>query len=113
MQISDTDRDELIGQLQTHAAEDRLDVAELERRVEAILTAATREEAQAVLDDLPPLAAAPSGGRSLFGRRRGHAEAERVGADWKPTEERFREPRTGRVMRVWVDRAGTRHYVAE
>jgi hypothetical protein len=112
VQLSDADRDELIELLSRHASADRLDTAELERRVEAILTAATREQAQAVLADLPPLPPDAAGGGRL-GRRRGHGEADRVGADWSPTEERFREPRTGRVMRVWVDRGGGRHYVAE
>jgi hypothetical protein len=114
VQLSDADRDELIELLSRHASEDRLDTAELERRVEIVLSAATREQAQAVLADLPllPPAGAPGAGAGR-GRRRGHNEAERVGADWSPTEERFREPRTGRIMRVWVDRAGGRHYVAE
>jgi hypothetical protein len=29
------------------------------------------------------------------------------------TPERFRDPRTGRVMRVWIDPGGARRYVAE
>ena len=33
--------------------------------------------------------------------------------DWRPTAERFRDPRTNRVMRVWEDAGGARHYVAD
>jgi hypothetical protein len=33
--------------------------------------------------------------------------------DWSATDERFRDPSTGRLMRVWLDPAGARHYVAE
>jgi hypothetical protein len=34
-------------------------------------------------------------------------------AGWRPTNERFRDPKTNRVMRVWEDPAGTRHYVPD
>jgi hypothetical protein len=46
---------------------------------------------------------------SLFVRR--HGEASRPDADWTPTDEVFHDPSTDRVMRVWVDTAGQRHYV--
>jgi hypothetical protein len=32
---------------------------------------------------------------------------------WTPTDEVFRDPGTERMMRVWVDRGGDRHYVPE
>jgi hypothetical protein len=48
---------------------------------------------------------------SLFVRR--HGEAPTAHADWSPTEERFRDPSTGRLMRVWLDREGARHYVPD
>jgi hypothetical protein len=48
---------------------------------------------------------------SLFVRR--HGESPTAHPDWSPTEERFRDPSTGRLMRVWLDRQGTRHYVPE
>ena len=39
---------------------------------------------------------------------------EEAQAGWRPTPERFRDPTTERVMRVWIDPAdGSRHYVAE
>ena len=42
---------------------------------------------------------------------RAHFDAPEV--DWRPTDERFRDPRTNRVMRVWEDAAGRRHYVVD
>jgi hypothetical protein len=48
---------------------------------------------------------------SIFVRR--HGETEKPRSDWKRTEEAFNDPSTGRVMRVWLDAAGERHYVPE
>jgi hypothetical protein len=111
MRLSDVERDQLIDALSRHAAEGRLEVPELERRVATILEAQSREAAVAVLADLPPLAAksAPRPGSG----RKGHGDADTPAADWMPTRERFRDPRSEKIMRVWVDTAGARHYVAE
>ena len=46
---------------------------------------------------------------SFFVRR--HGEVSRPDADWTPTDEVFNDPSTNRVMRVWIDTAGMRHYV--
>lgn len=114
MRLGDADREQLFDRLSRHAGEGRLDVAELERRVEAVSAAETWEEAAAVLADLPPLAADPLPGTSARPRwRRGHGDADAPAADWRPTPERFRDPRTNRVMRVWEDAAGVRHYVPD
>ncbi|MGO8869991.1 MAG: hypothetical protein ACLQPH_01060 [Acidimicrobiales bacterium] len=48
---------------------------------------------------------------SLFVRRHGESDAPQPG--WTPTDEVFRDPGTNRTMRVWVDRAGDRHYVTD
>jgi hypothetical protein len=48
---------------------------------------------------------------SLFVRR--HRESERPGAHWRPTDEVFNDPSTNRIVRVWLDEAGERHYVPE
>jgi hypothetical protein len=48
---------------------------------------------------------------SIFVRR--HGETEKPRSDWKRTDEAFNDPSTGRVMRVWLDGAGERHYVPE
>jgi hypothetical protein len=115
MRLTDADRELVYEQLARHAAADRLTVEELERRVAVVADAQTREEAAAVLSDLPALG--PSGAARPRQRwspwRRGHGDAERPQIGWQPTGERFRDPGSGRVMRVWVDAGGGRHYVPD
>ncbi|MBV9605779.1 MAG: DUF1707 domain-containing protein [Solirubrobacterales bacterium] len=114
MLLSDADREHFFEALKRHAAEGRIDVAELERRVGVVAQAETREAADEALAGLPPLASsvpASEQRRPRWGR--GHGEAERAQPDWQPTSERFRDPRTQAVLRVWVDPGGARHYVAE
>jgi hypothetical protein len=117
VRLSDREREHLYDQLKRHTAEGRLDVAELERRVALVATATTEAEAAAALADLPRLSTpAPSAGPPSsrgHARGRGHGHADAPASDWRPTDERFRDPRTGQVMRVWVDTAGARHYVPE
>jgi hypothetical protein len=48
---------------------------------------------------------------SVFVRR--HGESDRPQANWRRTEEAFHDPSTGRIMRVWLDERGERHYVHE
>jgi Domain of unknown function (DUF1707) len=109
--LSDADREQLYEKLKRHAAEGRLSVEELERRVAAIAMAENRETAAAVMADLPPVGGEPQDTRPRWGR--GHGDADSPAPDWQPTGERFRDPRTNRVMRVWVDSGGGRHYVPE
>lgn len=111
MWLSDVDREQFYGQLSAHAAAERISIEELERRVAIVAAADTREEAAAVLADLPPLASPAPSGRRPFGRRYGVAQAP--APDWQPTSERFRDPESRRLMRVWVDGSGGRHYVLE
>jgi Domain of unknown function (DUF1707) len=113
MLLTDADRDRFADLLAQQAAADRLTVGELERRMEALLRAATREEASALIADLPPLPPTASGApRRRWGR--GYGEHEAPAATWQPTNERFRDPKTRRIMRVWVDPAtGERHYVPD
>jgi hypothetical protein len=110
--LSDAEREQLYERLNRHAAAGRIGIEELERRVTAIHDAQSREEATAVLADLPPLdpPAQPSR-RPRWGR--GHGDADQPDASWQPTPERFRDPRSNRVMRVWVDPSGGRHYVPD
>jgi hypothetical protein len=114
MLLADADRELLYETLKRYAAEGRLEPPELERRVELVAEAQTREaaaEAMAGLPPLPPEVPAPEHRRPRWGR--GHGEAEKPQPDWQPTNERFRDPRTRAVLRVWVDAGGARHYVAE
>ena len=48
---------------------------------------------------------------SIFVRR--HGESDRAHATWRRTDEIFNDPSTNRVMRVWLDESGERHYVPE
>jgi hypothetical protein len=109
--LGDADRELLYETLKRHAAEGRLDMSELGRRVAIVAQSETREAAAEAMAGLPPLVRAPEERRPRWGK--GHGEAERPEADWQPTNERFRDPRTKNVLRVWVDAGGTRHYVAE
>jgi hypothetical protein len=88
-----------------HYAAGRFDGEELERRLDLALAGS-----HDALDGLPPLPAiAP---RRRWSRR--HGEASAVQPTWVPTKERFVDPTTQRVMRVWVDPADhARHYVAD
>jgi hypothetical protein len=111
VRLDDGDRERLFERLSQHAAAGRLDIAELERRVEAVAAAQTREQAAAVLADLPALPGDPLPSQAR--RRRGHGHADAPESDWRPTNERFRDPRSNRVMRVWEDAGGQRHYVVD
>lgn len=112
MLLGDADREQLYETLKRHAAAGRLDVSELERRVALVAGAETREAAAEALAGLPALAGEPPRPRRpRWGR--GHGEVDKPAPDWRPTNERFRDPRTRKVMRVWLDPAGDRHYVAE
>lgn len=111
MRLSDSDRELLFEKLKRHAAAGRLGIEELERRVASIAMAQTQEEAAQVMADLPPLAGEPPPRRTRWGR--GHGDADAPAPDWRPTAERFRDPRTNQVMRVWEDSGGGRHYLAD
>jgi hypothetical protein len=118
MLLGDAERDQLTAALREHYAAGRLDLEELRRRAEIVIAARYLDEARAALAELPAIAPAPapdpaSGGRG-GPRRRGHAHADSPRAGWERTDERFRDPASGQVMRVWVDPAdGSRHYVPD
>jgi hypothetical protein len=113
VRLTDADREQLFARLSDHAARDHIDYAEHERRVAILAEAQTWDEANAAFDNLPRIA---TGGdpeprqAPWFG---GHADSGLPGPGWKPTGERFRDPRTRKVMRVWEDGSGQRHYVPD
>jgi hypothetical protein len=107
VRLSDADRERLIELLKQHAVAGRLSALELERRVGVVATAETHDDLGDALADLPPLPDAPAA------RFRRHGETDRPAPEWQPTPERFRDPRSGRITRVWVDSGGGRHYIAE
>ena len=99
-------------------ARSRLTLEELRRRAGIVLAASYQDEADQAFAGLP----APASGPPVTARpprrsvlsRRGHAESARPSAGWVETAERFRDPSSGLVMRVWVDPAdGSRHYVPD
>lgn len=95
----------LLGQ---HYALQRIEVDELDRRLGLALTGDSAG-ALAGLDPLPQVIAPE---RRRWGGR--HGESARPQPGWVPTRERFIDPSSQRVMRVWVDPSGQqRHYVPE
>ena len=120
-QIGEAGRERLLGLLREHYARGQLDLDEMSRRVGIVLASTYADEAAAAVTDLPPLgrmaSGEPSAGRASRGRlgqRRRHAQRAQPGAGWVPTPERFRDPSTRAIVRVWIDPADlSRHYVPE
>jgi hypothetical protein len=117
VRLGDAERDTIAEALGQHYVAGRLDAEALTARVETVYGAEFRDEAEAAVADLPaldPAVPAAVKSRRSWLRRRGHGESEQAQPGWRPTPERFRDPTTDRIMRVWIDPAdGARHYVAE
>jgi Domain of unknown function (DUF1707) len=113
---ADADRERILSLLREHYARGRYDLDEFSRRAGLVLAAEYADEAASAVADLPPLDLAQPGsstGRRAGGRRR-HAQAVEPGPGWVPTQERFRDPSSGKITRVWIDPADqSRHYVPE
>ena len=116
--MGDPERERFTAILRDHYAEGRLTLDELRRRAEIVLGATYQDEADQALAGLPVI----SPGAAVTARprrqgllsRRGHAEAALPGPGWVATAERFRDPSSGLIMRVWVDPVdGSRHYVPD
>jgi hypothetical protein len=109
--LSDADRDRLAEILREHYALGRLTMEELERRLGLVLAAQYSDEAA---DALSGLAALPGPTPARRGRGGRHAERAEAEAGWLPTGERFRDPSSGQIMRVWIDPADqSRHYIPD
>lgn len=117
----DADRERLLAALREHYARGELELDELSRRVGIVLAATYADEATAALAGLsqptssefvtPRRAPIEPAKRR---RRRGHAQAAAPAQSWVPTGERFRDPTTRVIMRVWIDPADlSRHYVPD
>jgi Domain of unknown function (DUF1707) len=118
--ITESGRELLVTRLREHYARGELELDDLRRRVEVVLAATYLDEATAAVADLPQPAGPPPGpaapGPAPRPRRRGHAQAARPGAGWVRTSERFRDPTSRVIMRVWVDPSTdpeTRHYLPD
>jgi hypothetical protein len=106
--VTEQEQELLLEALKRHLAAGRLDLEQFDARAALLYGARTRAAARAALDGLPLLEATKARGRRT---RRRHGEGEPVQAHWVATDEVFRDPTSGRVMRVWVDPTdGTRHY---
>jgi hypothetical protein len=113
--LGDADRERLVALLREHYAAGRLDLEDLRHRVGVVLSAASAEEAAVVLADLLPtgVSEAPDTGRGRGSRGR-HAQTRKPEPSWMPTVERFRDPGSGVIMRVWIDPSDeSRHYVPD
>jgi Domain of unknown function (DUF1707) len=127
---AEADRERLLALLREHYATGQLGHEDLDRRVGMVLGAQYLDEAAAAVADLPGVPAGPASGVPAGGAaavpsttagqskprrvRRGHAHADQPAAGWIPTDERFRDPTSRAIMRVWIDPADqTRHYVPE
>jgi Domain of unknown function (DUF1707) len=116
--LDEAGRERLLSLLREHYARGHLDLDEMSRRVGVVLSAAYADQAAAAVTDLPLLgagSAGPAAARaSRPGQRRRHAQQAEPDASWVPTPERFRDPSTRVIMRVWIDPADlSRHYVPE
>jgi hypothetical protein len=71
LRVSDREREEVVEALRKHAGEGRLDVPELDQRLEAAYAARTQAELEPLTADLPPLTPArrPAGPRRTEWRR--------------------------------------------
>ncbi len=119
--LTEAGRERLLSLLREHYAQGHLGLDEMSQRVGVVLAAAYSDEAAATVTDLPLLGAAgpagPAAGRASRarpGQRRRHAQRTEPDAAWVPTPERFRDPSTRAIVRVWIDPADlSRHYVPE
>jgi len=129
--IGDAERNQLVSALNEHYAAGRLTLEDLRRRAETVMSAAYVDEARAALAELPAIAGAGPAGATSTGRtprtggrkddsragwfrRKGHAQVSAPEPGWERTSERFRDPSSGVIMRVWVDPADhSRHYVPD
>jgi hypothetical protein len=120
--IGDQERERFLALLREHYAAGRLTLDEVRRRTEIVVSATYADEADSALAELPAIAvaateasdqAAPARRRGLLSRR-GHAEVARPASGWVRTPERFRDPSSGTIMRVWLDPSdGSRHYAPD
>jgi DNA-binding CsgD family transcriptional regulator len=105
----------MVALLREHYATGRLDLDGLRHRVGVVLAAADAAQASVALADLPPAGVQdkPAAGRRRGSRGR-HAQASEPEPGWMRTAERFRDPYSGVIMRVWVDPSDeSRHYVPD
>ena len=109
LRVGDPEREHAVLQLRRHLLDGRLEMEEFAERVGAAYEAKTQADLDKAMTGLPPLPIEVEPDRTPR-----HGEDDLPGIDWRPTSERFRDPGSGRIMRVWIDPGdGSRHHVAE
>ena len=118
--VSDADRERLLYLLREHYARGHLELEDMSQRVGVVLASTYSDEAALALTDLPLLGGTAStmslaqAKQPRIGQRRRHAQRMKPDPGWVPTPERFRDPSTRAITRVWIDPADlSRHYVPE
>jgi hypothetical protein len=118
--VSDADRERLLYLLREHYARGHLELDDMSQRVGVVLASTYSDEAASALTDLPLLGGTAStmslaqAKQPRIGQRRRHAQRMKPDPGWVPTPERFRDPSTRAITRVWIDPADlSRHYVPE
>jgi len=118
--VSDADRERLLYLLREHYARGHLELEDMSQRVGVVLASTYSDEAASALTDLPLLGGTAStmslaqAKQPRIGQRRRHAQRMKPDPGWVPTPERFRDPSTRAITRVWIDPADlSRHYVPE
>lgn len=107
-----TDPEVTAAVLGRHYVAGHIEADELDERLGRLYGGAAAD-ALTGLPELEPLPPAPVPSRRSWWRRR-HGEADGALPGWLPTSERFLDPSTDRLMRVWLEPGTrTRHYVAE
>ena len=109
LRVGDPEREHAVLQLRRHLLDGRLEMEEFAERVGVAYEAKTQTDLDRAMSGLPALPIEVEASRN---RRHGEVDLPAIG--WHPTSERFRDPSTGRIMRVWVDPGdASRHYIAE
>jgi hypothetical protein len=80
IRASDAERERVATRLREHAAEGRLDVDELDERLQQAYTARTRSELERLTDDLPAPAPQPHPAPASAPQHRSWGVRERVGS---------------------------------
>jgi DNA-binding SARP family transcriptional activator len=81
--------------------------------IQATITRPVDEQTGRAIAERTGVPWTPSAGRRGNPRGR-HAQTRKPGPGWVPTAERFRDPSSGVIMRVWIDQSDeSRHYVPD
>jgi len=110
---SDADRERALALLQRAFADGRLSEDELRARIDRVLHATSQQALTELTHDVAAPSSPPSTSSKSSsphkGRHGEHGDTDGL----RPTDERFRDPSTKRVMRVWLTASGERRYLPD